>query len=142
MRPDLRTFRVNNHYLIGVNLGLRVIILRPDASSIAYDIDWQANADDNFSLSQDGGLLAGAFSSEAFCCVEVIDLRRGSTVTAETREDATILRLERVYALSVRLAPNGETLFYWKHGARKGTYAVHVSGGQPQKIPNASAVFG
>jgi hypothetical protein len=138
MRPDLLSFRVNGHYLIGANLGLRVLIMQPDVRSIAYDVDFQANADENLSISPDGAFLAGAFSSEAFCCVEVIDLRRNTIITPESREDSTILRIERTHALDVKMAPNNQTLFYWTLGAKRGVYAFHLPSGQREKIPKAT----
>jgi hypothetical protein len=140
MRPELRSFRVNHNYLIGANLGLRIIIFHPDVRTVAYDVDFQANADDHFFLSQDGRLLAGAFSSESFCCVEVISLLPHMIIPAESRENATILRIDRLYALDVGLSPNGETLFYWKHGEKPGAYAVHLNSRKLQKIPDAASV--
>ena len=142
MRPDYRTFRVNDHYLIGANLGLRVLILRPDARSVAYDVDWQANADDAFSLSEDGTLLAGAFSSESFCCIEVLDVRGNPVVTPESRERATIHRLERIHAYGLRLAPNGDTLFYLKHGTTPGTYAFHLPTAERLQVAKDTSLRG
>ena len=134
MRPDLRSFRVKDHYLIGANVDMHVVVLQPDARSVAYDVDFEADCMHRFFLSQDGGLLAAAFAFEAFCCVEVVDLSRNPIITPESREAATVLRIDRVHALDVRIAPTGETLLYWRHGARSGTYAVHVPSGQRQKL--------
>ncbi len=138
MRPDLRSFRVKDHYLIGANVDMHVVVLQPDARSVAYDVDFEADCMHRFFLSQDGGLLAAAFAFEAFCCVEVVDLSRNPIITPESREAATVLRIDRVDALDVGIAPTGETLLY-VHATKPGGYAVHLPSGHRQRLPDTLA---
>lgn len=138
MRPNYRTFRVNDHYLVGACLEFSVTVLQPDASTIAYHVDFEANCDDHFFLSHNGRLMAAAFSSESFCCIEVVNLRDNPIILPELRENATCLRLERAHALDVLIAPDEETLFYYAHGKRSGTYAFHIPTGQCQKLSKAA----
>lgn len=139
MRPELRTFRVNGHCLIGASLDMHVIVLQPDARTIANDVDFEADCMACFSLSEDGNLLAAAFAFESFCSIEVLDLRQRPIIRPEFREEATLLRIDRTHALDVKLTPNGETLFYRKLGAKSGTHAFHLPSGQQQMLANTMA---
>lgn len=137
MRSDLKTFRVNGHYLIGASLEERVIVLHPDARSVAYDVDFQADSGDQFSLSENGEFVAAAFAFENFCSVEVVDLRPNAIVSSDLREDATILRVDRVHAVDVVLAPSGR-LMCCTFTRKPGAHLVTVPEGAMQKVPNSA----
>lgn len=139
MIPELKSFRVRGEYLIGANVGLRVLLLHADAKSVVYDVDLNADCMDCFSLSQDGAFLASAFVYEDFQCIEIINLREEAIVSADSREAATILRVDRVHAIDLRIAPDGNTLVYLTRRRQPETYAVHVPTGQQRRIAETCA---
>jgi hypothetical protein len=138
MRPDLKSFRVNDRYVICANLGLQVVAL-DGTHSIVWKVDLNADCRDTFSLSRDGGLLATAFAYEGFCAIEVVDVHRTVTIPPRIGERVTLSRLDHVHALDVRLAPDGQTLFYYKHGKRAGTYVAHMPSGSSQRLADTRA---
>ena len=138
MRSDLKTLRINGHYLIAASLEKRVLVLQPDAKSVAYDINLEADCGEEFCISEDGGRLAAAYSSETSCCIEVLDLRPSPIITPETREQMTLHRFWRIHAIDVGLSPNGEVLVY-NQTSRSASFAVDLHTGERVKLPKAHA---
>ncbi|HOW73395.1 MAG TPA: hypothetical protein PKY77_22580 [Phycisphaerae bacterium] len=138
MQPDLKSFCVNGHYLIGASLDMHVIILDPDGLSVVNDVNFEADCIDCYSLSWDGMFLAAAFGFERFCSVEVVKLAPNVAVLSDFRNAATVHRLDRVHVLDVGISPNGETLVYC-HATKPAGCAVHLPSGERLKLPNTIA---